>query len=187
MKIAHVHIPKTAGGSVNDWFKKNSPDTLIFTGHKTLDKCDEDYDFSFCIFRNTYHRLISAYEFSRTESVRKYNKRIKKGDYVGAQEAKDIMEKEDEGIISWLSYHIDRDANTFWTLDRWSKDVDLILHQENLSVDFQQIQKKINCFVPLEKSHHVLNYDRKKYLTEEYIDFVTKNYKEEIEKYGYQP
>lgn len=186
MKVAHVHIPKTAGGSVNQWFKKYTPESLVFGTHKTIDKCTKEFDFSFCIVRNTYHRLISSYEFAKSVSLEKYKKRLNKGNAQDAISSLEMMEHIDKGIIPWLKYNIDRDANTFWPLDRWTKDVDIVLHQENLTEDFYQIQEKLNCFKPLEKTHHVLQYNKTQYLTKEYVDFVYKYFYKEIDKYNYK-
>lgn len=185
MKFAHVHIPKTAGGSVNDWFKRYNPNSLVFNTHKTIDKCQTKFDLSFCILRNTYYRLISAYEFAKSQALRKYNKRLSKGDIKGAAEAFN-MNTTDTDIISWLSYHIETDNNVVWPLDKWTKNVDIILNQENLIEDFKLIQEKLNCFRPLQKTQHVLNYSKEKYLTEDYIAFVYKHFYKEIDKYNYK-
>lgn len=185
MKFAHVHIPKTAGGSVNDWFKKYNPASLVFSTHKTINECDSDFDVSFCIIRNTYYRLISSYEFAKLQALQKFNKRVSKGDLQGAKDALN-MDTSNKDIISWLAHHVETENNTTWSLDKWTKDVDIVLHQENLSDDFKIIQEKLKCFAPLEKTKHVLDYNKEKYLTKEYIDFVYQHFHTEIDKYNYK-
>ena len=79
MKIAFVHIPKTGGGSIVEWYKRNNLQSqFVFHGHKDIEyikAIDNSFNTSFCVVRNTYSRLISAYVFSEA----KFRKNIAKG------------------------------------------------------------------------------------------------------------
>ena len=67
------------------------------------------------------------------------------------------------------------------------KGVEHVFATENLSKDFKKIQQWANCNIPLEKNVHVGQYNKKDFMTTEYIDFVGNNFQDEIEYFAYQP
>ena len=189
MRLAFVHIPKTAGASVKDWFNDNAPGTLIHNGHRPLKywQVEKNYNYSFTVIRNTYQRLISAYEYTLQRSQIKYNKRMSKGHIQRAESVKRIMEKLNDGIIPWLQDLILLDNNFIWPLSIWTENVDIILNQETLSEDFIKIQNLVGNYTELNKTKHVLSYNSNKHMTDRYIDFVSKHFAEEIEKFNFKP
>jgi len=189
MKIAFVHIPKTAGGTVKDWFKMYCPDILIKAGHQPLELYN-GYDYSFCIRRNTFKRLISLYVFSCNTFDIKIQKRISKGNIQQIPrliESKEIAKK---GLVPWLKWSKQNNERALWSLSKWTNGVDFVLEQENLNNDFKKIQELCSCNNPLpvmSPRAHISNYNYSDLCTNEYIDWIEKNYLHELEEYNYKP
>lgn len=187
MKLAFVHIPKTAGGSVKNWFRNYCPDTLVNPGHVLLKNFDQEYDKSFTIVRNTYHRLISAYVFAKKYGPKKYNKRLMKNNLQGLEEMQKTIDATNRGIVYWVNHLIETNNNTAYDLFTWTEGVDIILHQETLKEDFNIIKDITGVNTVIEKTRHVMIYDRNDYITTEYIKLIDKHYAKEIEYFNYKP
>ena len=189
MKIVFVHIPKTAGGTVKNWFSTYCPDILSGATHQTLEYF-ENYDYSFSITRNTYKRLISLYVFSCNNLDKKIQKRIDKGNTENIPHLKESKRISAQGIIPWLEWQKNNNERALWDLKKWTQGVDIILRQENLDEDFKKIQNLCGCKNPLVNNSpqsHVSTYNYKEYCTNEYIQWVEKNYSDELEEYNYEP
>lgn len=182
-----VHIPKCAGGSINRWFKNNVSNYTLYTGHRTLDKFEKspNFDFSFCVTRNTYDRVVSWYEWLHIKT----QKEIRKENNIEINlKVQEILKK---GFYEWLKWSFENteiDQSQLTTLqNEWIKGVDVILKLETLNEDFKIIQNHVNCHIPLEKSIHVLQYNKNNYLTDKNIGLINELFKEEIEYFNYKP
>ena len=184
MKLAFVQIPKTGGASVYRWWYTNLKDTnfqFIRNDHLFLDSIDDDYETSFTITRNTFNRLISLYIFQKIKCEQKIRKNYKVDHY------NKLLEVWNKGIIYYINYSLDNNFNGTTSQLEYIKGVEHVFATENLSKDFKKIQQWANCNIPLEKNVHVGQYNKKDFMTTEYIDFVGNNFQDEIEYFAYQP
>lgn len=188
MKLAFVHIPKTAGGSIKTWFRNHCNETFVTQRHNLLKEFNYDYDISFTVTRNTYKRLISLYNHSKIITPQKIFKReLKQTKPEEVIHLKEIKKHQDRGLLDYLRYLIDIDDNATKSLLQWTDDVDIVLEQENLKTQFKQIQTLANCFVPLPTDIHKMKYNYEDFCTNEYISFIEKNFEKEIELFNYTP
>jgi hypothetical protein len=185
-KIAMVHIPKTAGGSIKNWIKNNNlSDQFCFSGHDRLVDFPLDYTISFTVVRNPYSRLISAYVWSKYDIKRQINKGLKKKSEIRKNwllYQNDVIEN---GIIYWLDWLQEVNLEIGYSQLKWSEGVDIILKQENLLQDFIQIQNIVNCHEPLPNSYHKMTYSKENYITDKFVETVNKYYNKEFEILSY--
>jgi len=179
-----VHIPKAAGGSVRQWFRRNNFD-LVYIKHKPL-PCvlDYDYDTSFTVIRNTYHRLHSLYNFNLSNLPRKLSKKRNRYSPQRVEQIEAELIAMNKGIDAWIDFYINELKP--WTLGEWCELIDHVLHMEKLDEDFKQIQTMFNCNDTLLKESHV-NTDKKIAMTGKFVHTVSKYFHEEINYYGYKP
>lgn len=184
MKVLFVHIPKTAGGSIFRWWLHNCQYTnfeLIRNKHLTISEATQNFDKSFTVTRNTYDKLISLYVFQEHKCYQKIRKNYKVDFY------NSILNAWNKGIIYYLEYALDNQFNGVKSQVEYSRGVDHIFSTENLKNDFKIVQDWANCHIPLEKNVHVGKYNKKDFMTNEYIKFIEKNFEDEIEQFEFKP
>lgn len=191
MKIAFVHVPKAAGGSIKNWLTKNiGRENYAYTGHFSLsDKKDilPEYDKSFCVVRNTYDRLISLYTWMNLKFPRVIKKATNAGNEENLNKALKLKEGHDKGLIPFFETYQELNWTNLSQL-HYIKGIDYILRYETLDNDFKIIQEKLNCFEPLEKISHVQkSYDKKIFYTDDFKNYVIKNFEEELDFFQYSP
>lgn len=197
MSFAFVHIPKTAGSSVKAWCDRYRTRSMNSTGlpfyyihHTELDYFNNivrfKVDTSFTVVRNTYDRMRSYYNFMNWFLP---NVALK------SQITQEGIEREKLWIEHWkkgIVYFTDRvrESRVYAGIDQieYSKNVDIIINYENLNEEFQQIQRLVNKFNPLENIN-VTPPKAKKFTeyTDEYIKCIQRNYAEELEHFKYTP
>lgn len=179
-----MHIPKAAGGSVRQWFRRNNID-LVYIKHKPL-SCvlDYDYDTSFTVVRNTYHRLHSLYNFNLYNLPRKLSKKRNKYSVQRVELIEEEIQAMRKGIDAWIDFYLVEIKP--WSLFEWCKDVDTVLHFEHINKDFAKIQGQLCCFDPLQKESHV-NIPKNHAMTDHFVNSVFRYFREEINYYKYQP
>lgn len=184
MKVAFVHIPKTAGGSIHTWLKDNHENHFEYhTGHRFLNEIYETNgvcDFSFTCTRNTYSRMISLYNWNGHKLYRKYYKS-------GKTQFVDEISAHEKGIVEYMYWA--RENNKLVTISQleWIKGVDIILTQENLKEDFKIIQNKLNCYNTLPTHVHKRNYVAKDFYTKDFKLAIEDLFGDEIEHFKYLP
>ena len=192
MKVAFVHIPKTAGASVQAWLKQNRIHHQPI-GHLTLDEREKrhlptKYDISFTIVRNTYSRMLSLYNWGK-HKIPKSIWRAKK------QNKTDMLENYfypmqrawEKGIVYYIDYCIANELRNVKCQTDFIQDVNIILKYESLQQDFLTIQNLVNCREPLSQQVH--NYKNKtvnEYSTE-YIRCIKKHFNKDLDYFGYTP
>lgn len=191
-KVIFVHTPKAAGGSIHTWLGTHNKkyNFEYATGHYTLKELRNQLpgeDFNFTVIRNTYSRMISLYVFSRAKYYRRYQKSIRSNNTEAVLKHKRELEETDKGISSWLEYAHENHPILTAPLKHWIEGIDFILNQEKLNEEFKIIQEKLNCFEPLEKKYHRMDYDPKEFYSDKFKKVVEKYYSDEIEKYKYLP
>jgi hypothetical protein len=186
-KIAFVHVPKAAGGSIKRWLQENiGRENFVYTGHFSLGEHGVfEYEESFCVVRNTYDRLISLYTWMNSKLPRVIKKASNAENEVNLQRALALKEAHDRGMIPFFETYKELNWTTLSQL-HFIKNVDHILKYERLNDDFMLIQKKLNCFAPLNKTTHVQpKYSKKQFYTLEFKEYVMKNFEEELDFFHY--
>jgi hypothetical protein len=204
--LLFVHMPKTAGGSIKDYFGKTSNNlkekNKVSFGHNNLSSiknkiCNnkhlnekisfKDY-FKFVIFRNPWERILSEFVFrSRDSILKKKNKSNKRKYWI------DIKEKK-YNFKEWISYITETENITdlikkyscysFVELDG-KVGVDYIINFHNLNEDFNLIKKISNNDhgeLNKEGMHvHKSNHDFfKNYYDDKTIELVKKIHEKDI-------
>jgi len=184
MRCAFVHIPKTGGGSVVEWAKRNNVwDQFIFYGHKDIDyikNLDDTFDASFCIVRNTYSRLVSAYVFSEA----KFRKNITKGYQL--EWMTNLLLAWEKGIVPWLELMHETQHVTCRDQLDFSQGVDFIIQTSDLYKS-TKLHEMFNITDPIRKERRVQMFNPSLYYTTDFINCVNRLYKDEIAYFNYQP
>jgi hypothetical protein len=121
----------------------------------------------------------------------KFPRVIKKATNAGNEEnlkkALKLKESHDKGLIPFFETYQELDWTNLSQL-HYIKGIDYILRYETLDNDFKIIQEKLNCFEPLEKISHVQkSYDKKIFYTDDFKNYVIKNFEEELDFFQYSP
>ena len=194
--LIFVHIPKSAGGSVKDYFdysEANIPNKFK-TGHKTIREIKElisdranfrDY-FKFVIFRNPWDRMLSNFNYRLSmvdQTNDPYWKSIKKKNFSFNDWVKKLTNevgiKELEKHNSYFSY-ININDNIA---------VDYIINFHNLNEDFKLIKRiskiRHNLKNNSKSSHKAKHKNFKHYYNSKSIDLVEKIHKKDIELFKF--
>lgn len=189
--LIFVHIPKSAGGSVKDYFDYSDK---FKTGHKTIGEIKElisdrvkfrDY-FKFVIFRNPWDRMLSNFNYRLSNVDRSndsYWKNIKKKNFSFNDWVKKVT---DEVGIKELKKH-----NSYFSYININNNivVDYIINFHNLNKDFKIIKKISKIRRNLESaginSHKASHKNFKHYYNSKSIDLVEKIHKKDIELFEF--
>lgn len=197
-KMLFVHTPKTGGISIKSWIKKNFDDPLTVdrihsTYYDTIDKVPED-TFSFSVCRNPWDRKVSYY-FFLLKSVKERIDIIKNNKAPKPHKLKwnlNYLEKQKDQLEVGFNHFIKN--KNLWsesvvaTNSLQTKiigDCDIVLRFENLTEDFKQIQKILNCYTPLGHENKTIHKHYKEYYNQESIDIVAEYFQVDIKKYNY--
>ena len=189
--LIFVHIPKSAGGSVKDYFDYSDK---FKTGHKTIGEIKElisdrvkfrNY-FKFVIFRNPWDRMLSNFNYRLSNVDRSndsYWKNIKKKNFSFNDWVKKVT---DEVGIKELKKH-----NSYFIYININNKivVDYIINFHNLNKDFKIIKKISKIRRNLEStginSHKASHKNFKHYYNSKSIDLVEKIHKKDIELFKF--
>lgn len=187
-KIGFVHIPKTAGGSIHHWFGVNNPDVIFCTSvHTFLEDIEKEHgkvDFSFTCVRNIYDKMISFYNWQGPKHTKKHQKSLKK---YGTSIYTDEIAAYEKGIVEYIRYA--KSTNNIMTISQldYIHKVDFVMQMKDLENDFKIIQEYTNCYAPLEKTKHVLNYNAQDFFTKDFKIAVKEIFADEIEYFNWKP
>jgi len=174
-----IHIPKTAGQAIINWFKQSPNVDLTYRdcpqGHPKRQWYDENWkqeklENVFVVVRNPWSRLVSGYLYTKYGSEKKYDRSW-------------FVRKTFEEFVRNPSRH-------YLPQDLWYKETDTILKHENLKEDFKLIQNFFNDHRELE-TYNVTNvnkenFDWRTFYDEPLKEFVKEKYAKEIEFFGYE-
>lgn len=195
-KIIFLHIPKTAGFSIEKFFDNNKRNHLIFdseivwglkdgkyTQHFEYKKIKEYYQgkenidnyFKFTFVRNTWDRLLSAYSY--------LNPNPKKEDFC------EYLRKKCKALVSGELGECDHyNSQIRYIYNDGEEFLDFIGKFENIQEDFKKLCEKISVDY---KKLPLLNFSSRKkeykeYYNEETLNLVKEVYKKEIEYFDYK-
>lgn len=199
-KVAFIHVPKAAGGSIKFWLKKNDLGVYVSDplgeAHLMLNEIEDHYgkmDWSFACVRNSYQRMISFYEYTRKKFSERQHILLSRN-YDNLQdfekemlkEANEKMDVIDKGIVYFMEKSIEQKHRAMISQVEFTKGVHHICRSENLKEDFEIVQDRLGCGLMMGKTHRVLKYNEKKYYRDKmFIDAVRDIFRDEIETFDY--
>jgi hypothetical protein len=192
-----VHIPKTAGNSVNRCFG------VAWEDHKDLQRYfDEiprelfDNYFKFAVVRNPWDRLFSDYNYQKKKSRAKESKLFV---YTDRGRKRDFAEWVDTALAdpgryepqSWggdISPHIHRwSPQLDWIQVEGEPKVDFVAHLERLPEEFQIIRQRVG--LPIKRLPHRnrrFHWHYSHYYDRTTREIVAAYYARDIEYFGYE-
>jgi len=188
IRLLHLHIPKTAGSSIREWFLYNCLHRkYIYVGHNLNDLYTRKHDKSFTVVRNTYDRIISVWEWA----LQTRRGDLETAKFLNKPEKIKLFNEQlrhiDKGTIDYLEFCIDENDPMVCNQIEWSKDIDYVLRLEELDNDFSFIAKVVKWEKPLNFREKEISYDKNKYLNnKDFINFVNKHWGDEIEHFKYR-
>jgi hypothetical protein len=188
VKLIHVHIPKSAGGSLMHFFARPVNNKNVVGDHENLAQMQEHWPYcenwiSFVVVRNIWHRLVSHYNQYLSHPLWKVRREYPSGltfpKFVRVFVNDDLLR--------------DMHNITFMTKGANGKKVDFILRYEHLIEDLEQMLKSTNL------SHldvKDLSYNRhgnqeykrnyKSYYDDETRKLVEQVYADDIKTFGFR-
>jgi hypothetical protein len=175
--LTFIHIPKSAGSSVVEWLRNNF-DTEIIKGHPNINMIKTEWDVknTFCIVRNPWARMVSAYFY-----LQQY----------GFYWAKNNINTIDD-FPTWDQFimNLDYDTDSWNTIKtnqvKWYEGASpIILRAETLNEDFKTIQDLLQCNEPLGYINTSKHEDYRSYYTQEQRDYISKVFAEDIDMFKY--
>jgi hypothetical protein len=208
-KFLFIHIPKTAGNSIQNILNIYSEDKIIsekknqdgidrfgikndkydiekhstLTDYKkTLEKDVYDSLFKFSTIRNPWARMISYY-FSPHRGNVKWNRNEFINLVNQAPTLGDYIKEYSlyDRMLSRVGF------NSGHSSKRLDADVDFLIRFENLNADFKDLCKTLDIpFTPLPKTNVSIRKHFSKYYDRELVEIVQKKFREEIEFENYE-
>jgi hypothetical protein len=163
-----IHIPKTAGSSITQWIKENTSyrEYFEYPVHAKLSNIKDSYEFSFCVVRNPWDRVVSLWAF--------WN------------EVKNTHVSFDTFVYNLNTYKFSEDFTFDQPQKEWIPDgVTHLLKFETIVQDFVQIQDLFGSSVPLLNINASEHTEYHTYYTQETWDIVATIFKHDIEAFGY--
>lgn len=154
-KLTFIHIPKTAGSSIESWLKEHTtcfrPKRSLHCRVEHAKQHFEDIGRTFCVVRNPYDWMVSWYEYER-KTTQRYINEVQ----TGKRKKFNInKEKHNLDLLFEKQANLEKGFKPFLLNTRkptqysWAKDVDIVLKFEHLISDFKKIQKIIGSKKPL--------------------------------------
>lgn len=186
-----LHIPKTGGTSIGHWMMENGgPQLGHWYLHPRLTEIQgvAGKKFSFTVVRNPWDRLVSLYHFSRD-----WRNPAPYGNAVAGAELQATLDRiKQQTFAQWLQgIETAPGLPNIWfngltnQVDWMDEPVDLILKFETLETDFQQIQDRLNCQVPLRHELSTVHGPYQDYYTTETQALVARLYARDIAAFNY--
>jgi len=187
-KCIFIHIPKNAGTSIITLLNNNNPIEQEHCRYWDYLRSDivrlRSYEV-FCVVRNPWDRLLSAYHYLKEGGSKGRDKNLT--DMMNSQ-----CDNFQDFVLNWLDY--DKIYNItvlnpqfIYIYDFQDKKlaVNNILHFESLSEDFFAFQKKIGVTKSLPWINKSKNSDYKEHYTKEMVDVVSVFYAFDIKLFKY--
>lgn len=190
-KILFVHIPKNAGNSIRPLSRKEGIKVITHNIRRKNKRLLASYRgkrniHAFCISRNPYDRVVSAYTYlnSKTEHKEDLADREK---YISPYS--DFQDFIRNGLEKAAAEQMHFLPQVFWIKNKDNKpEIDSILRMENLQEDFNAFCKKMNLRQYDLKTTNVSKHRSwNEYYTKETKNMIRRIYHEDFQFFDYQP
>jgi hypothetical protein len=185
-KVIFIHIPKAAGSSIGmSLFGTDIIGHYPYYIYEEYSKKNFDNFYKFCVVRNPYDRLYSAYSYLLTGGKGTWDQRV--GDIIQSrsQSFSDFCEHVlDE---SFVDKYVHFTRQTDFIFDAGIQKVDLIIKLEELSDGIQRLNAALNMELTV-KEHNktqVKDDERDLTLSENALKNINRIYKKDFEYLGY--
>ena len=184
-KFVFIHIPKTAGTSIESLFINNAHIKDVPGKHNMVRDIGSEFlkkYFSFTFVRNPWSRMVSYYEFRIKRSFDMYNHGDSFKKWISFLHSSDVKR------IDAYQFNLAIKNQYEFLINKSNEiSVDFIGKFENLQEDFNTICDKIG--IPYQELPHE-NKSKHKHYTEYYDDetrsIVAEKYAKDIEYFGYK-
>lgn len=174
-----IHIPKTAGISIYDYFKApraQQHHNRLFE-HYGWDECY----FKFAFVRNPWDRFLSCYTYFRNNGRGTPADRFNGSIVHQFDGFASFVRKFSEVKGRFVDHHFY--PQSYWMDDR----LDFVGRYENLHSDFEQIVERLGFDAPVLKQLNSSDHDHyTSYYQDDTADIVRQHYAVDIERFGYQ-
>ncbi len=187
--ILFIHVPKCAGTFIEKYITPEIDWNEIKEKHLSFEECINKYGietvdkcFRFAIVRNPYERLVSFFLYhqrlqSKLFKTTVIDNRFRKFKTNYINSFSDFvfnLEHYHHLLESWAVNDL-APCHSF-IVNRFGRDLDLVLKQEELADGIQVLNSKLNINIPNVKVNHApSDYD--------YLEFYTENEREFVQKY----
>lgn len=181
-KLLFIHIHKNAGTSISFWLHNHADGRKVGGKHIHLFRLLREqrfnvsrdmYNFSFAVVRNPFCKTLSAYKYLKKKS---YKRNCKANITIPFPSFEEWITTIDETGHKWV----------WMSQKKYSEQCDLTLRFENLNEEFKQIQKYLNCYIPLGNENTSGTTTYQSWYNEKTKNIVSNRLKEDIKFYGYE-
>ena len=185
-KFAFVHVPKTAGMSIENWLSKNTESEKIL-GHPSLNDMKDRWDIErhFIVVRNPWDWVVSGYTYFKTimtgvwkingwENFPTFEKMI----LDPPKELNVFFEGNGNPVKTWHDFYTNQ-------IEWVHNQTDIVLRFENLKEDFKQIQSILDCDKELEHINSSKHNHYKEYYNDKTKQQVAKMFERDIDIFKY--
>jgi len=197
-KFIFLHIPKTAGTSVeeslydfHDFDYNDDPHMELLQYYDDMTKEEYDQFFKFTVIRNPFNLLYSTWAYYvRNNGINiEFNEWIKWRHREPVSKYKGLVDDNNNGNFR-LTYYMNRYPQTFWLVNHDGKFIiDHTLCFENLEEELGEVFKRLNLGeMYLPHANKTFNDDGKRYIEyydDESIEIVKKEFKIDFDLFGY--
>lgn len=189
-KIFFVHIPKNAGNSIRPICRKRGIKVIthnirrrnkrLLAAHRGKKKIH-----AFCISRNPYDRLVSAYYYLKEKSTHKNDLADKEKFITQYQNFDDFIKN---GLKNASKEQLHFLPQVFWILnEKGNPEVETVLRLENLQNDFDEFCKMMNLGQYNLKTTNASNRKAwKQYFNSETKQIVQDIYRDDFDFFDYK-
>jgi|APGre2960657423_1045063.scaffolds.fasta_scaffold43219_3 hypothetical protein len=177
--ITFIHIPKTAGVSINRYLRLQNEITYISNAHAFSSEIENPAPITFTVVRNPWDRVVSMYVFIKLHIPQIIFIQL----YTPVLIPKDF----NDFVLNIMKISNFGGKKISTPQVRWIEPgVTHLLRFENLEKDFKTIQDIFQCYEPLGMLNKIEHDHYRTYYNDETQQVIAEMFKEDIEAFGYE-
>lgn len=191
-KICFIHIPKTGGSSIINYFNFHRDLHHMFGMDGNLERthfCQSEIEkhfeisdyYKFVFVRNPYERIASEFAWRMMNLPNKHGLLSQYDDF---NEFVIGLDRIYDEIIN--NQHIHRICNHFFPQNKFFNSVDFIGRYENYELDLGFLGKKFGIEKKIPHDNKAKNEDYRTWYNERSIEIISRLYSEDIKIFGYE-
>ena len=189
-KCIFIHIPRTAGSSIEKWIcgkkaKLNIKHLIASQAKKLYKDYWNDY-FKFSIVRNPWDRVVSCLKHPNHFKIRLHNKKIDYSNYIKQFTHNDILLEHDYRYSNIKDLISDKHKPNTVYGNILDEKLDYVFKYENLSTEVLKIKKTLNIKQDFNFHKNRLRNRNNYHIYYDSKDEIETLFYNDIIKYGYQ-